>query len=175
MRVTVVYYKSLTLISIKSHAKQNPHIKSQSSDRKIILESVRKTPLDFFLLIITIVFIALAGFNYFKKYCNNIGGNCITCSHFFAIFNYSKIPSSKLFTCSSCRCNVPFDNRTIRAWNMGTLKLYCSNCHTEWLHNLETPSNNPYSSSSQGNGYLGTLAMLIAIPVGLLFIAHWLS
>lgn len=67
MRVTVVYYKSLTLISIKSHAKQNPHIKSQSSDRKIILEPVRKTPLDFLLLIITIVFIALAGFNYYKN------------------------------------------------------------------------------------------------------------
>ena len=66
MRATVVYYEGLTLLPIKSRAKQNSHIKSQSNDKKIILDPVRKTLLDYLLLIIAIVSLALAGFNYFK-------------------------------------------------------------------------------------------------------------
>ncbi|AVP94593.1 MULTISPECIES: cold shock domain-containing protein [Aeromonas] len=176
MRATVVYYEGLTLLPIKSRAKQNSHIKSQSSDKKIILEPVRKTLLDYLLLVIAIVSLALAGFNYFKT--NDVTISVLIAlptAFFLALFNRSKTPSSKLFTCSRCRCNVPFDNRTIRAWNMGTLKLYCSNCHAEWLLHRETPNHNPFSSSSRGSGCLGTLAILIAIPVGLLSIANWLS
>jgi len=176
MRATEVYYEGLTLRPIKSVSNQNSHTQRQSSDRKIILEPVRKTALDYVCLVIAIILGAVAGFSYFNsKDLTMAIPIALPAIILFAVYNRQKTPTSKLFTCSRCRCNVPFEKRTIRAWNMGTLKLYCSNCHADWLRNREITDNTSYSSSSRGGGCLGALAMMVAIPVGLLSIAHWLS
>lgn len=175
MRATEVYYEGLTLRPIKSVSKQNSQSHRQSNDKKIILEPVKKTGLDYIFLVIAIILIAVAGFSYFNsKDLTTVIPIALPAIILFAVSNRQKTPTSKLFTCARCRCNVPFDNRTIRAWNMGTLKLYCSNCHAEWLRNREITDDASYSSSSRG-GCLGALAMMIAIPVSLLTIAHWLS
>lgn len=176
MRATEVYYEGLTLRPIKSISKQNNHTHRQSNDKKIILEPVKKTSLDHVFLVIAIGLIATAGYSYFNSKDLTLSiPFALPAIVLFAIYNRQKTPTSKLFTCARCRCNVPFDNRTIRAWNMGTLKLYCSNCHTEWLRNREITADASYSSSSRSVGCLGALAMMVAIPVSLFTIAHWLS
>lgn len=176
VRATEVYYEGWTLRPITQPSKQSSRFKGGSSDKRIILEPVKKTPLDYVFLILAIVLIALAGFNYFKEKDLTIS---LPIAFFaiipLALFSRSKKPSNKFFTCSRCRCNAPFDNRTIRAWNTGTVKLYCSNCHAEWLNNRENTNNNFHSPSSRGSGCLGVLAIMIVIPVGLVSIASWLS
>lgn len=175
VRATEVYYEGWTLRPIKQPSKQSSHSKGGSSDKKIALEPVRKKPLDYVFLIMAIVLITLAGFNYFKEKDLTISlPIALLAIISFALFSRPKKPSNKLFTCSRCRSNFPFDNRTIRAWNTGTLKLYCSNCHAEWLSSQNATNNNSYSSS-RGRGCLGVLAMMIIIPVGLVSIASWLS
>ena len=82
---------------------------------------------------------------------------------------------SKLFTCNHCRCNTPFDSRTIRAWNLGAIKLYCSRCHSEWLRNRNSGYDNSYTASNKGSGCLGALLLILALPIGIITLTQWLS
>ncbi|WP_323926020.1 cold shock domain-containing protein [Aeromonas caviae] len=176
VRATEVYYEGWTLRPIKQPSKQSSRSKGGPSDKKIILEPVRKTPLDYVFLILAIVLIAFTGFKYYKEKDLAISlPIALFAMILLALFSRPKKPSKKFFTCSRCRCNAPFNNRTIRAWNTGTMKLYCSNCHAEWLSNRETTNNDFHSSSNRGSGCLGVLVMMIVIPVGLVSIASWLS
>ena len=176
MKATEVYYEGLTLRPIKSVSKHNTQDQHNSNGKKIILEPVKKTALDYIFLIIAMILFAIAGFAYFNT--NNlytaipIGAPALI---LLGIYNRQKTPSSDLFTCVRCRSNVPFDNRTIRAWNMGTMKLYCSSCHSEWLRNRSMTNDKSYPTSSRSSGCLGTLVMIIAIPVGLISFVQWVN
>ena len=176
MKATEVYYEGLTLQAMTPAAKKQQQHARQSYDQHIVLEPMKRTNLDHVLLLIAFLFLASAVLLFFKT--NNLTIAVplgISALILLAIYNRQKTPTSKLFTCSRCRCNTPFDTRTIRAWNMGTIKLYCSRCHAEWLRNRNNGYDNSYTSSNKGSGCLGALLLILALPIGIMTLTQWLS
>jgi hypothetical protein len=173
MKATEVYYEGLTLQAVKSAAKKQQHAR-QSYGQRIVLEPKKRTTVDHVLLLIAFLFFASAGLLFFKT--NNLATAIplgMPALILLAIYNRQKIPASKLFTCNHCRCNTPFDSRTIRAWNMGAFKLYCSRCHSEWLRSRNSGYENSYPASNKGSGCLGALLLIIALPISLIVISQW--
>jgi cold shock CspA family protein len=174
MKATEVYYEGLTLQAVKPAAKKPPQHARQSYDQRIVLEPKQRTTIDHVLLLIAVLFLASAGLLFFKT--NNVATAIplgIPALFLWGIYNRQKTPASKLFTCNHCRCNTPFDSRTIRAWNMGAIKLYCSRCHAEWLRNRNSGYDNSYTSSNKGGGCLGALLLILALPISLIVISQW--
>lgn len=175
MKATEVYYEGLSLQEIKPAVKKQQHA-HPSYDQRIVLEPKKRTTVDHVLLLIAVLFLASAGLLFFKT--NNLATAIplgIPALILLAIYNRQKIPASKLFTCSRCRCNTPFDGRTIGAWNMGAVKLYCSRCHAEWLRNRNNGQDNSYTSSNKGSGCLGALLLILALPIGIITLTQWFS
>jgi cold shock CspA family protein len=80
------------------------------------------------------------------------------------LLNRQKKPKAKRFTCARCRKTSLHDRRTIRVWNSGFLKLYCSSCHQGWL--AEQPRQTQYTQVSGGSGgCLGVSALLVIVPI----------
>lgn len=85
------------------------------------------------------------------------------------VLNRQKKPKESHFSCARCRTVVPFDARTIHAWNNGFVKLYCSACHKRWL--AENPQNIDYAPTlinryrPSGQGCLGLLCLLVLFPI----------
>ena len=183
MKATEVYYEGLSLQAMKPAAKKQQQDAHQSYDQHIVLEPMKRTNVDHVLLLVAFLFLASAGLLFFKT--NNLTTTIplgIPALILLAIYNRQKTPASKLFTCSRCRCNTPFDKRTIAAWNMGTLKLYCSRCHAEWLstrntqhQKSHTTSHSTHTTSNKGSGCLGALLLLIALPIGIMTLTRWFS
>ena len=176
MKATEVYYEGLTLQSVKPAVKKKQQDAHQSYDQRIVLEPKKRTTVDHVLLLIAFLFLASAGLLFFKtKDLETAIPLGIPALILLAIYNRQKIPASKLFTCNHCRCNTPFDRRTIRAWNLGAIKLYCSRCHSEWLRNRNSGYDNSYTSSNKGSGCLGALLLMLALPIGIMTLTQWLS
>ncbi|WP_198263386.1 cold shock domain-containing protein [sulfur-oxidizing endosymbiont of Gigantopelta aegis] len=70
----------------------------------------------------------------------------------FIALNRQKKPKEKTYSCSRCKKVVPYDSRTIQAWNNGFLKLYCSSCHRKWLN--DKPQQNHTHVNSRGGSVL---------------------
>lgn len=175
MKATEVYYEGLSLQAVKPAAKKQHHTQP-AYGKAIVIEPMKKTNVDHVLLLIAVLFLASAGLLFFKT--NNVATAIplgIPALILWGIYNRQKTPASKLFTCSRCRCNTPFDSRTIGAWNMGAVKLYCSRCHSEWLRNRNNGYDNAYTSSNKGSGCLGALLLILALPIGILTLTQWLS
>jgi cold shock CspA family protein len=81
-----------------------------------------------------------------------------------ALLNRQKKPKEKCFTCARCQKKSLHDKRTIKAWNNGFLKLYCSVCHQQWLteHPKESQQAIVYS---RGGGCLGISILLVMLPI----------
>jgi cold shock CspA family protein len=174
MKATEVYYEGLSLQAVKPAAKKQQQHARQSYGQRIVLEPMKRTNLDHVLFLIALLFFASAGLLFFKTHdlatAIPLGMPALI---LLAIYNRQKIPASKLFTCNHCRCNTPFDSRTLRAWNMGAVKLYCSRCHAEWLRNRNSGYDNSYTTSNKGGGCLGALLLIIALPISLIVISQW--
>ena len=176
MKATEVYFEGLSLQAVKPAAKKQQQDARQSRGPRIVLEPKKRTTVDHVLLLIAFLFLASAGLLFFKT--NNVATAIplgIPALILLAIYNRQKIPASKLFTCNHCRCNTPFDSRTIRAWNLGAIKLYCSRCHSEWLRNRNNGYDNSYTSSNKGSGCLGALLLILALPIGIITLTQWFS
>jgi len=81
-----------------------------------------------------------------------------------ALLCRQKAPNEVHFTCAGCRKTSQHDTRTIRAWNNGFIKLYCSVCHRKWLAEHAMESQN-YSISSRGGGCLGVLILFVIFSI----------
>ncbi|MGA7979740.1 MAG: cold shock domain-containing protein [Chromatiaceae bacterium] len=81
-----------------------------------------------------------------------------------AVLNRQKKPKEKRFICARCKKTSEHDKRTIKAWNNGFLKLYCSVCHKKWLAERWNESQQA-SVASRGGGCLGVTIFLVALPV----------
>lgn len=81
-----------------------------------------------------------------------------------ALLNRQKKPKEKCFTCARCKKISQHDKRTIKAWNKGFLKLYCSVCHQQWLaeHPKELQQGIVHS---RGGGCLGITIVLVMLPL----------
>jgi cold shock CspA family protein len=80
------------------------------------------------------------------------------------LLNRQKKPKEKRFTCARCRKISNHDKRTIKAWNNGFIKLYCTDCHRKWL--AEQPKQTQHVSvSSRAGGCLGVSALIVILPI----------
>lgn len=77
----------------------------------------------------------------------------------FAFLNRLKKPENELFSCIKCKKIENHSKRTIRAWNTGKVKLYCSDCHKEWLQKYGDTSNSRGSVS--GGGCFSSLVLFM--------------
>jgi len=80
------------------------------------------------------------------------------------LLNRQKKPKEKRFSCARCRKDSEYDKRTIKAWNNGFQKLYCSVCHQRWLAEQPSQTQN-VSVSSQGRGCFVVSALLAILPI----------
>lgn len=81
-----------------------------------------------------------------------------------ALLNRQKRPKEKSFTCARCNKMSQYDKRTIKAWNNGSLKLYCSVCRQHWL--AEPPRESQQGiGNSRGRGCLGVAFLLVMLPL----------
>jgi cold shock CspA family protein len=88
-----------------------------------------------------------------------------------ALLNRQKKPKENSFTCARCKKISQHDKRTIKAWNNGSLKLYCSVCHQQWL--VEHPRESQQGSmNSRGRGCLGVTILLVMLPLVTCIVAY---
>lgn len=91
------------------------------------------------------------------------------------LLNRQKKPKEKRFTCARCKKISNHDQRTIKAWNNGFLKLYCDICHQKWL--VEQPKQTQHTPvSSRAGGCLGVSAFLVILPIiSAVGVYHWFA
>jgi hypothetical protein len=108
-------------------------------------------------------------------------------------------PANLRYTCAGCSQQFTHSRRTLGAWEKGTRQFYCNACHTKWRGSHpaqpaqggrasaraqgasrgrpQSPS--PVTSASRassqlnrsgsGSGCLGIIALLVAVPVAIVF------
>ena len=93
----------------------------------------------------------------------------------FLLVHRQKKPKEKKFSCARCKKIAEHDKRTIKAWNSGFLKLYCSSCHKKWLS--ENPARTLRAQpSNRAGGCLGILVILAVAPIiAVAGIYRWLA
>ncbi len=160
---------------------KNIAIKGLSSRKNILenqsnVEPVKKTILDYIAIIFLLLSTIAGGFTFYQtKDLNKIilYGIVIIVSIIF--LSRQKKPKEKNFTCARCKDIAEFDKRTIRAWNKGVLKLYCSACHQQWLI-TQPETEQPIRSGGNKNGCLGMLIVITLLPIlAYIGIHSWLS
>ena len=149
-------------------------VHSSSTPKFVPIESPRKNFLDWILMLVCVCSFAASGFEFFRSGVlekSLLYGVPAIIAFLFLI--RQKKPKEKSFSCSGCRKIADHDPRTIEAWNRGFTKLYCKTCHLEWLKN--NLHQDRLSMQSKGSGCLGTIALMIIIPVvGSMWLYNWL-
>ncbi len=83
-------------------------------------------------------------------------------------------PPSRIYRCRSCGSAAHHDARTLEAWRRGKPAFFCKSCHRQWLQSLPPRQRDRESSSTGGgSGCLGVIALVAALPLGLLW--AWLQ
>ena len=114
----------------------------------------------------------------------------------------SRSPASLHYVCAGCSVQFTHSRRTIGAWEKGTRRFFCSNCHTKWRHKqplrdaqtsasptqrrehtLLRPSGfamppSATQASRRGlaparSGCLTVIVVLVAVPVVIIFVAAY--
>jgi len=138
------------------------------------IEPPKKNITDYISIIVLITTLAAAGFEFYRSgMIDRSWPLCIPAVVAFIILNRQKKPKNKSFNCARCKNIAEYDSRTIQAWNKGITKLFCRDCHLQWLRDNQQQ----YSASMQnkGGGCLGVLALLVIVPViGSLMLYRWL-
>ena len=73
------------------------------------------------------------------------------------IFRRSRRPKETTFRCARCATVAAHSNRTIEAWRAGKSKLFCANCHVDWLRRQ------PVGSSPRRAARAGCFSVLVGI------------
>jgi cold shock CspA family protein len=148
---------------------------SVSKSKYFSIEPPRKNAFDYFLILICICSLIATGFEFIRS-SKLLGSLYYGIPALIALFllNRQRKPKEKTFNCFGCRQIVEHDSRTIKAWNRGFTKLYCKACHIEWLKN--NPDQDQIPMQGKGSGCLGSLVLIILIPVtGGLCLYFWLT
>jgi cold shock CspA family protein len=115
---------------------------------------------DYFLIVILLLSVAVVVKSYLDS--NNIEKSAIfgiPAVVAFILLGRQKKPKNRSFNCTKCKKSERYDSRTISAWNRGSTRLYCNQCHVEWLRN--NPRQQETYSSSKSGGCLGTLTLML--------------
>ncbi len=139
------------------------------------IEPPQKNVFDYLLIFVLLVSLATFGFVFFKSQrIEDAIPSAIPALVAIVLLNRQKKPKDKTFSCSRCNKIAEHDARTIKAWNNGFLKLYCSSCHRQWL--LDNPTQIDRSNLSRSGGCLGMFIVLAFIPIFAgLGLYQWLS
>ena len=62
----------------------------------------------------------------------------------------SRGPASLHYVCAGCSSQFTHSRRTIGAWEKGTRRFFCSNCHTKWRDKQPPRGVPPSASPTQG-------------------------
>lgn len=150
---------------------------SRSTPKKghIRTEGPKKGVLDYISLLVILVSVAAAGFEFYRsKYIGSSWPFGVPAVIAFFIINRQKKPKDRSFKCARCGTVAGHDARTIQAWNNGFSKLYCRTCHLQWLKDNPQQENN--SIQTRGGGCLGVMALMVAIPIfGGVAVYQWLG
>lgn len=138
-------------------------VRQAVNKRQVRVEPPRKNIVDYVLLLIAFVSIALTGLEFYRT-------SSIEASWFLSIpavlalliLNRQKQPKEKTFCCFRCKKVAQHDSRTVQAWNNKITKLYCRACHLQWLK--DNPKQERAHMQSQGSGCLGMLVFMAVIP-----------
>lgn len=149
--------------------------RSSTKTRALRTEPPRKNAVDYISILVILASLIAAGFEFYRT--NAIESSWpfgVPAVIAFFILNRQKKPKDKSFYCSRCRKVAEHDSRTIKAWNNGFVKLYCSACHLQWLK--DNPNQDHTSIQSQGRGCLGVLVLMVVVPViGCVGLYQWLA
>ncbi len=145
-----------------------------SKPKFVPIEPPKKDFIDYILMMVCFCSLTASGFEFFRSGVlekSLLYG--IPAVIAFLFLSRQKKPKKKSFSCSGCRKTADHDPRTIEAWNKGFTRLYCKTCHLKWLKN--NPLQDRPSMQNNGNGCLGTIALMIMIPiVGSIWLFNWL-
>jgi cold shock CspA family protein len=141
----------------------------------IHVEPPRKNIFDYFLIAVLLVFLGMGGLVFYQtNHIESIVPYAVLAIVAGVVLTRQKKPKAKQFSCSRCKTVVDFDTRTIRAWNNGSLKFYCSSCHQHWI--LDNPIQNSGYTVSRGGGCLGILCLFLILPiVAGISICQWIA
>ena len=102
-------------------------------------------------------------------------------------------PANLRFTCAGCSGQFTHTKRTIGAWEKGTRRFFCNECHKKWRNSQPPqpaqgepptfpsapsrgssastspafPQRTKLAKSGAGSGCLGMLVLAIAVPIGI--------
>lgn len=128
------------------------------------IEPPKKNVFDYLFIFVLLVSLIAFGFVFFKSQrIEDAVPSGIPALVAIVLLNRQKKPKDKIFSCFRCNKVATHDARTIKAWNNGFLKLYCSSCHKQWL--LDNPAQVDRSNLSRSGGCFGVLMILALIPV----------
>ena len=149
---------------------------NQSSTR-IKVEPPEKGIFDYLLIAIILTSLGYAGYQFYLL--NNIETAwpyAVPAIIAFFLTGRSKKPKQEHYSCAKCKAVERFNPRTIEAWNRGITRLFCNQCHQEWIRNTPKTDMKHYSRASSSSGCLGMILILLALPVaGSVAIFQWLA
>lgn len=148
---------------------------SQNESISNKIESPKKNIFDYFLIIVLLVSLTAAVGIFLKSQrIEDTIPSGIPGLIAIVLLSRQKKPKDKKFNCSHCNKITEHDARTIKAWNNGFLKLYCSSCHHQWL--IDNPSHVDRSNLSRSGGCLGVFFFLAVTPIIIgVGLYQWLS
>lgn len=148
-------------VSIEDVAKNS---KLQNKYRSNKIEPPKKNIFDYALIFVLLASLTVAGVVFFKsQQIEDAIPSGIPAIVAIVFLNRQKKPKDKSFSCSRCNKITEHDVRTIKAWNNGFLKLYCSSCHHQWL--IDNPNQIERSSLNRSGGCLGVFIFLAFVPI----------
>ena len=134
-------------------------------EKRILTEPPKKDVLDYLSIVLLLASLTGAAFAFIESgSIENTIPFLVILIIPVALLNRQKKPKEKCFTCARCKKISQHDKRTIKAWNNGFIKLYCSVCHHKWL--AEHPKEpQQIIAHSRGGGCLGIAILLFMLPL----------
>lgn len=127
---------------------------------RIYTEPVKKNKFDFIAYIVIVLCLCAGGYSFYQtNSVNTLIPFGLVAIAAFAFLNRLKVPENDVFSCIKCKKIESHSKRTIRAWNTGKVKLYCNNCHREWLQKYG--NTNSSRDSMSGGGCLSSLVLFM--------------
>lgn len=138
------------------------------SERRVHTEPPNKNALDYLSIVLLIGSLAGAAYGVLQTGSIKIiipFGVLIIIA--IVLLNRQKKPIEKKFSCARCKRISEHDKRTIKAWNNGFHKFYCSVCHQKWLAEHPRGSQQAFKSSvsRRGGGCLTVSILLVMVPI----------
>ena len=149
---------------------------SSPQSRRIHTTPVKKTVVDYLLMLMLVIVAGGAGVAYLRTQDSNMLLPFGVVAIVIVLgLSRQRQPYESHFSCARCHARTEHDHRTIRAWNNRMTKLYCRTCHLQWLkkHPKHRPKRHPRASRS---GCAIVLLLMTMLPaIGIWGVCLWLA